>query len=358
MALLELCSVTKSFNSTDVLSNVSLSVQKSEIVCILGPSGCGKTTLLRLIAGLEDPDKGTVIFQGQVINKVAPKNRGFGLMFQDLALFPHMTVFGNVSFGLRMQRLSKNTIDQKVDHLLDLLNLSGYRDRRIAELSGGEKQRVALARSLAPEPELLMLDEPLVSLDRELRESIQNELRTTLKNIGMTSIYVTHDRDEAYALADSIIVMNEGAIVQTGSPEALFTYPASEVVAKSLGIVNVFKGSTICKNEYLEIKCPFGTLSTLRGKYKPSERERSVLLVIDEDKLSVQHAVKNSGSAANTFEGTVETHRFHAGDTVLAIRIGETLIMHTFKAHSHSHDFETGEKISITIPAEAVRIIN
>lgn len=358
MPILELCSITKSFNSTNVLSNVSLSVQKSEIVCILGPSGCGKTTLLRLIAGLEDPDKGSVIFQGHVINKVPPKDRGFGLMFQDLALFPHMTVFGNISFGLRMQNIDKNAIDKKVDHLLGLLNLSGYRNRRITELSGGEKQRVALARSLAPEPELLMLDEPLVSLDRDLRETIQNELRTTLKNIGMTSIYVTHDRDEAYALADSIIVMNEGNIVQTGSPEELFTYPASEVVAKSLGIVNVFKGSAVCRTEYLEIKCPFGILSMLKGNFEASETEIPVLLVLDEDKLSVQHIVQSSVPAANTFAGTVENHRFHSGETVLTLRIEETLITHKFKSHSRLHNFETGEKISVTIPAEAVRIIN
>ena len=279
-------------------------------------------------------------------------------MFQDLALFPHMTVFGNISFGLRMQNIDKNAIDKKVDHLLGLLNLSGYRNRRITELSGGEKQRVALARSLAPEPELLMLDEPLVSLDRDLRETIQNELRTTLKNIGMTSIYVTHDRDEAYALADSIIVMNEGNIVQTGSPEELFTYPASEVVAKSLGIVNVFKGSAVCRTEYLEIKCPFGILSMLKGNFEASETEIPVLLVLDEDKLSVHHIVQSSVPAANTFAGTVETHRFHSGETVLTLRIEETLITHKFKSHSRLHNFETGEKISVTIPAEAVRIIN
>ena len=358
MPILELCSITKSFNSTNVLSNVSLSVQKSEIVCILGPSGCGKTTLLRLIAGLENPDNGSVIFQGQVINKVPPKDRGFGLMFQDLALFPHMTVFGNISFGLRMQNIDKNSIGKKVDRLLDLLNLSGYRNRRITELSGGEKQRVALARSLAPEPELLMLDEPLVSLDRDLRESIQNELRTTLKNIGMTSIYVTHDRDEAYALADSIIVMNEGNIVQTGSPEELFNYPATEVVAKSLGIVNVFKGSAVCKAEYIEIKCQFGILSLLKGNFVASETEVSTLLVLDEYKLSVQHIVKNTVPAANTFVGTVESNRFHSGETVLSVKIEETLITHKFKSHSRTHDFETGEKISITIPADAVRVIN
>ena len=167
------------------------------MVCLLGPSGCGKTTLLRLVAGLEAPDRGAIVFDGRSLEGVAPRERGFGLMFQDLALFPHMDVYGNVSFGLRMQGRSRAEVEARVGDLLEMVGLAGFGRRKVHQLSGGERQRVALARSLAPEPRLLMFDEPLGSLDRGLRESLQAQVRSILKEVDVTALYVTHDRDEA-----------------------------------------------------------------------------------------------------------------------------------------------------------------
>ena len=245
MPLLEVSGISKSFGGAAAVSGVSMSAARGEIVCLLGPSGCGKTTLLRLIAGLEEPDAGSVTFDGRVLDGLPPRERGFGLMFQDLALFPHMDVFGNVSFGLRMQRRSKEEVRRRVGGLLELVDLAGFARRKVHELSGGERQRVALARSLAAEPRLLMLDEPLGSLDRSLRESLQTQVRSILKEVGLTAVYVTHDRDEAFSMADSMVVMERGEVVQAGSPEDLFLAPRSELVARSMGIRNVMPGTAV-----------------------------------------------------------------------------------------------------------------
>jgi ABC-type Fe3+/spermidine/putrescine transport system ATPase subunit len=219
MALLSVSGLYKSFSGVSAVDGVSFSAEPGELLCLLGPSGCGKTTMLRMLAGLEDPDAGTIEFDDRTMNGLAPQQRGFGLMFQDLALFPHMDVFGNVAFGLRMQKLPSAQVQARVQKLLDLVELGGLASRKVHELSGGERQRVALARSLAPAPRLLMLDEPLGSLDRALRESLQNQVRRILKEVGVTSIYVTHDRDEAFTMADRLIFMNHGRIIQTGTPE-------------------------------------------------------------------------------------------------------------------------------------------
>ena len=242
MALLEVSNVTKQYGDGFAVKRVSLTAERGDIVCLLGPSGCGKTTLLRLIAGLESPDEGTITFDGRELNRVPPRNRGFGLMFQDLALFPHMDVSGNVSFGLRMQNRPKDHVSARVNALLRLVGLDDFRQRKVHELSGGERQRVALVRSLAAEPQLLMLDEPLGALDRALRESLQAQVRGILKALGQTAIYVTHDRDEAFAMADSMVIMEQGEVVQAGTPEELYTAPQSELVARSMGIRNVVYG--------------------------------------------------------------------------------------------------------------------
>ncbi len=245
MALLEVTSVSKAFSGVSVLRDVSFTVDEGEIVCLLGPSGCGKTTLLRVIAGLETADAGHVVFEGLPLEGVPIHRRGFGLMFQEYALFPHKDVSANVAFGLRMQALAKEEIEAQVAEMLDLVGMRGYEARRVYELSGGEQQRVALARSLAPGPRLLMLDEPLGSLDRALREALLNELRIILKRVGVTSIYVTHDQQEALAVAGLVIIMRQGQVVQQGTPEDVYLRPASPWVARFLGLGNLFPGRVV-----------------------------------------------------------------------------------------------------------------
>jgi thiamine transport system ATP-binding protein len=233
------------YGEVAAVDGVDLAVDDRQVVCVLGPSGCGKTTRLRAIAGLEPPSGGRVTWDGADLGGVAPHRRGFGMVFQDFALFPHRDVFGNVAFGLRMAGADRAAQRARVDEVLALVGLEGYGPRSIATLSGGEQQRVALARALAPRPRLLLLDEPLGSLDRSLRQRLVVELRELLTTAGVSAVYVTHDQEEAFALADALVVMRAGRVVQRGTPEAVWSHPRDEFVARFLGFDNVLDGRVI-----------------------------------------------------------------------------------------------------------------
>jgi thiamine transport system ATP-binding protein len=233
--MLSVRGLTVRYGEVTALDGVDLEVADSEVVCVLGPSGCGKSTLLRTIAGLEAPAAGTVAWDGHDLARVPPHRRNLGLMFQDQSLFPHRDVLGNVVFGLRMQRVAPDRARGRARELLALVGLAGYEHRRVSELSGGEQQRVALARALAPAPRLLMLDEPLGSLDRRLRDRLVVDLRELFVQLGQTALFVTHDHDEAFAVADRVAVMRAGRIDQVGSPADVWTRPATEFVARFLG---------------------------------------------------------------------------------------------------------------------------
>ena len=259
-ALLQVARLHKSFAAA-VLNEVSFEVHQGEIVCLLGPSGCGKTTLLRVIAGLEVADAGNILFDDRDIRDVPVHQRGFGFMFQDFALFPHKNVWANVIFGLRMQNLPSDQIRQQAQAALEMVGLSGFEQRDVHQLSGGEKQRVALARSLAPQPKLLMLDEPLGALDRQLREELMIEVRRILKSAHLTAIYVTHDQAEAFAVADRVVIMNAGRIEQMGTPIEVYARPASEFVARFLGLPNLIQGTVIsCAANVAVIRTALGHL--------------------------------------------------------------------------------------------------
>ncbi len=239
--MLDIRNLSFGFDSHVVLDAVSLQVEPDEIVCLLGPSGCGKTTLLRIVAGLLEDFSGTIRFAEENLHQVAVNERGFGLMFQDFALFPHMTVAENIAYGLKRQSIKREIIAERVRLMLKRVGLEGFEDRDVSALSGGEKQRVALARSLAPQPRFLMLDEPLGSLDALLRDQLAQELREIIKDAGLSAIYVTHDHREAYAIADRIAVMAAGTIGQVAEPVELYQRPASENVARFLGLSNIFR---------------------------------------------------------------------------------------------------------------------
>ncbi len=238
--MLEIENVSHAYGDLVSLNRVSLRVGSGEIVCLLGPSGCGKTTLLRIVAGLEAAAEGAIRFAGVDLAGAPAHRRNFGLMFQDFALFPHMNVADNIAYGLRRRGESKRVIAREVESLLARVGLPGMRARDVAALSGGQQQRVALARSLAPRPRLLMLDEPLGSLDAQLRDQLALELRQIIKDQGLSAIYVTHDHREAYAVADKIAVMNIGAVEQVATPQSLYRKPKTAFVAMFLGMRNIF----------------------------------------------------------------------------------------------------------------------
>ena len=242
--MLNIDHVSFAYDTFEALRDVSLMVEDGEILCLLGPSGCGKTTLLRVIAGLETGYTGHISLAGHDLHDVPVHERDFGLMFQDFALFPHMTVEQNVAYGLKRQRIARKEIQNRVQDMLKRVGLSGFASRDVNMLSGGQKQRVALARSLAPNPRVLMLDEPLGSLDALLRDQLIIELRDIIKSVGLTAIYVTHDQKEAYAIADRVAVMNMGQIEQVDTPQNLYYAPHTEFVARFLGLSNMFKIDT------------------------------------------------------------------------------------------------------------------
>jgi thiamine transport system ATP-binding protein len=237
--MLQVDSVTVAFDGENALDSASLDVADGEIVTVLGPSGSGKTTLLRVIAGLQVPDVGRVLLDGTDLAGVPPHRRGVGLVFQDHALFPHRDVFGNVAFGMRMRGDSADAIETRTVELLALVGLAGLEKRSVGTLSGGEQQRVALARALAPEPRILLLDEPLGSLDRRLRDRLLDDLERLFDELGVTAVYVTHDQTEAFTLGDRIAVMRNGHVVQVATPDDLWAHPLDEDVARFLGLANV-----------------------------------------------------------------------------------------------------------------------
>lgn len=235
--------LTVAFDDTLALDCVNLTVPDGAVVAVMGPSGCGKTTLLRAIAGLQNLDVGTITWDGRNLHEVPPHERGFGFMFQDYALFPHLSVAGNVAFGLRMQGIDGAEREDRVRTVLDMVGLTGYDNRPIHELSGGEQQRVALARTLAPSPRLILLDEPIGALDRALREHLTAEMHAIFLQLGVTALYVTHDRDEAFAMADTVVVMDSGRVIRKGSPEELWTDPGHTFVASLLGFGDAFSAA-------------------------------------------------------------------------------------------------------------------
>ncbi len=245
---LTLENITKKFpprggvTEVTAVNDISLEIQKGELVTLLGPSGCGKTTTLRMIAGFEFPTTGNIILDGVSINSLPPHKRDMSMVFQSYAIFPHLTVFENIAYGLNVQKLPKEVITKRVDKVLDLVHLEGYGHRAPNQLSGGQQQRVALARALIMEPKVLLMDEPLSNLDAKLREEMRTEIRRIQQTLNITSVYVTHDQIEAMTLSDKIVVMNQGIIEQIGTPVEVYRYPNSRFVANFIGRANFLDG--------------------------------------------------------------------------------------------------------------------
>jgi ABC-type Fe3+/spermidine/putrescine transport system ATPase subunit len=290
---LKIENIHKEYEGHPLLNGISFAVNTGEVLCLLGQSGSGKSTLLRIIAGIESADSGRVTWNGEEINNVPVHLRRFGLMFQDYDLFPHLNVRDNIAFGLRMQGIPAEVITEKVNNALAKVNLTGFEERSVTDLSGGEQQRVALARALAPEPRLLMLDEPLAALDRTLRAQLQEELRQLLHQTNIPAIYVTHDQDEALALGDRLALLHEGILVQIGSPEEVCRRPRNPWVARFLGMENILPGKVASLDPFT-VETGFGRLETTpcQESVKPGDSVEIVMLSMDVECSSTK-AVKN-----------------------------------------------------------------
>jgi ABC-type Fe3+/spermidine/putrescine transport system ATPase subunit len=274
MPFLSLENVSRSFGPTPAVIDVSLAVERGEFFGLLGPSGCGKTTTLRMIAGLEKPDSGSIHFDGKEITNLPPERRGFGMVFQNYALFPHLNVYENVAFGLRARHSPKAETNDRVRSALELVQLPGYEKRAIDELSGGQQQRVAIARAIAIEPALLLFDEPLSNLDVSLRESTRGELRELVTRLGLTAVYVTHDQEEAFALCDRISVMVGGRLMQTGKPRELYEEPADIAVARFLGRNNLIRAMRLSSS------------NTSDGEFKTLDGGHTLHVSVSRDELA------------------------------------------------------------------------
>jgi len=298
---LQIKNITKTYGSVKAVDNVSLDIGQKEFVCILGPSGCGKTTLLRLIAGLEEADKGELFIDGNNLIKVAAQHRNFGIVFQSYSLFPNMTIAENVGYGLSIRKVAKDEIEKRVKQLLEQVHLSGQSKKLPHLLSGGQQQRVALARALAVDPKLLLLDEPLSALDAKVRKTLRIEIREVQKALGIPTVMVTHDQEEAMTMADRIVCMKDGRIEQVGTPSELYNQPQTSFVANFLGSMNVL-------DKLLNESNPRPLKINLNLKPNESIGIRPESLLIDRDKNKLNsvncypatvHKIENLGSASH-----------------------------------------------------------
>jgi iron(III) transport system ATP-binding protein len=364
MPLLSLNSVSKRFGKTPAVVDVSIAVEHGEFFGLLGPSGCGKTTTLRIVAGLELPDSGSVEFNGSDISTLPSEKRGFGMVFQNYALFPHLNVFENVAFGLRARGSNtaagddapKRDIKTRVNEALELVQLSNFGARRVDELSGGQQQRVAIARAIAIEPSLLLFDEPLSNLDVALREETRRELRALVKRLGLTAVYVTHDQEEAFALCDRIAVMSAGQVHQVGAPRELYDHPASVMVAEFLGSNNLIRAMRLTSSNDAITK--FKTLDGGHILAVSATHEQLMNLPVNKPCLLTirPEAITLNGQAKddNQLTAQIEHVEFGGATTLLTLDASglklEVLVL-------RADEFKPGQELVVTLREEAIRLL-
>jgi iron(III) transport system ATP-binding protein len=331
MAFIEIQNLFKRFKNVVAINHIQLEVNKGEMLTLLGPSGCGKTTTLRCVAGLERPDKGDIVIDGQPMLSqgfVQPSKRGIGMVFQNYAVWPHMKVYNNIVYGLKLQRLSRQSIREKAQKVLELVGLDGLEDRYPAQLSGGQQQRVALARALVGNPKVLLLDEPLSNLDAKLREELRFEIKSLVRRMGITSVYVTHDQAEAMVISDRVAVMKAGNVVQIGSPKEIYEKPANRFVADFIGTMNFMSGQVVevesNSNEvYVRTQFSQKMLCTSPDSTVVKTGEKIYASIRPED---VQIFTEPPQSTENLFKGAI-VHKAYLGNFLyFFVSVNDTMI--------------------------------
>lgn len=342
-AILELRNIEKSFGDVKVLGGISLSVGAGEFLTLLGSSGCGKTTTLRIIAGLETPDAGEVLLDGISMKNIGPEKRNVNTVFQNYALFPHMSVYDNIAYGLKIKKVNKAEIKKRVTEILSLVQLEGFEKRMPANMSGGQKQRVAIARALINNPKVLLLDEPLGALDLQLRRQMQQELKRLQKKLGITFIYITHDQEEAINMSDTIVVMRDGRFEQIGSPSEIYNHPKTSYVASFVGSANILTGEVIECQEgeapYVVLATPDGTMVCKKENFHVTVGSKETLAVRSES-ISVWREPMSRYSLT----GTILEKSFVGGmlRIVVSLKEGKELVI---SRHGIDFNYDIGERV-------------
>ncbi len=342
MSRVEVDRVSKHYGTVRALDQVSLAFADGEFFGLLGPSGSGKTTLLRAIAGFVEPDSGDIRFDERPVRDVAVHRREIGMVFQNYALFPHMSVFDNIAFGLSVRNLAAAEIRERVTEMLGLVRLAGFEQRRPRQLSGGQQQRVALARALVTRPRVLLLDEPLGALDKRLRQQMQVELRQIQREVGITTIFVTHDQEEALTLSDRIAIFNEGRVVQVGAPHAVYERPASAFAASFLGDANFFAGHVSAAGGQIETDS--GRRIATRDAL-PSAGAR-VTVAVRPEKMLLEAATSAGSDAANRWSGVVKQAVYSGSSITYRVDVGTEIIV--FAQNQSAQPLEPGTAVAVT----------
>ena len=345
--VISLRNVSKVFGHTKAVDEVTLDIYPGELLTLLGPSGCGKTTLLRLIAGFEKADRGDIYLGGDRVNDIPPHKRDVNTVFQNYALFPHMNVFNNIAFGLKLQKKGEDEIERDVSSILDLVKLPGFQNRNIHQLSGGQQQRVAFARALVNKPLVLLLDEPLSALDYRLRKEMQIELKHIQRKLGITFVFVTHDQEEAITISDRIVVMNSGRIEQMGTPKSIYEDPSNMFVAKFIGEINEFDGEIQeTQGTSMDVRLN-GTVFRLSNKKDFKSGQKIKVLLRPED---IQVLKKKEDCEEETLEGVVR-EMIYKGTTVdlfIDLKMGKTVLAtQFFNEDAEDIRYESGERVFI-----------
>jgi len=359
-SLLRIASVTKRFGGVVAVEGLSLDIRAGEFFALLGPSGCGKSTLLRMLAGFEQPDSGSILLDGADIAAVPPHKRPINMMFQNYALFPHLSVAGNIAFGLKRTGMRRADIAARVAEMLALAQLEGLEQRRPDQLSGGQRQRVALARSLALRPRMLLLDEPLAALDRKLRETTQGELLEIQRKLGTTFIIVTHDQDEAMTVSDRIGVMNKGSLMQVGSPRELYESPNSRWVANFIGDINFIEGLVVSqKGNLLTLRTEeAGTIIVTTGIQPVAGM--TVPLAIRPEKIRISSETASS-ELANALRGEIVEINYLGGVSVYQVRLPSGALVRVRAANlvrSETGFFTPGQRVSLSFSPDACIVLD